>query len=198
VTTEVRTQALLAGVQATFGQGRFFVIKAAPSGGLTLVAERLGSGGTVRNFVNMPAGASFIADPGDGWTYLRVTSAVDQSVEICVGDDQVAFANAVSVTGTASVSVQPSSTVTTPADASIASAGVANIAANTSRKRIWVGSLSSNSPVSLNLRVHVSGAGAAKGFELQPGTYEKFETTAAITIFNGDANAQSYWVFEES
>jgi hypothetical protein len=197
VTTEVRTQSLLAGVQATFGQGRFFVIKSAPSGGLTLVAEKLGSGGSVRNFVNMPAGASFIADPGDGWTYLRVTSAVDQAVEICVGDDQVAFANAVSVTGTASVSVQPSSTLSTPADATILTGASATIAANTSRKRIWIGSLSSNTPATVNLRVCVT-PGAAKGFELQPGTYEKFETTAAITIYNGDANSQLYWVFEES
>jgi hypothetical protein len=196
VTTESFTQALSAGVQATFAQGRMFYVKTAPSGGLTITAESLGGANKVRKFVNIPAGAKFITDPDNGWTYLRVLSATSQTIEIIVGDDEVEFANAVSVTGTASVSVQPSSTLSTPADAAILTGANAVIAANSARKRIWIGSLSSNAPASINLRVGV--AAGAQGFELQPGTYEKFETQAQLTIFNGDANTQSYWMFEES
>jgi hypothetical protein len=97
VTTEVLAIALTAGQQATAGQGRIWYLKTA-TGPITLTAENNGSGATIRKFINVNAGMSFKAEPGDGWTYLRITSVTTQNIELILGDDEVSVANAVSVT----------------------------------------------------------------------------------------------------
>jgi hypothetical protein len=198
MTTEVLARSVTAAVATYFGQGRIWYLKAA-TGPVTIVCRKSGQGSTtVRSFINVAAGFKFKADLGDGWDILELTSASTQNIEMILGDDDVEVSNAVTVNGSVTTAVAPSSTVTTIADPSIVAAGNNVIAANLSRKRIWIGSLSSNAPAdALNLRV--AETNAARGFELQPGMYEKFETTAALTIRNASATtAQSYWIFEES
>jgi hypothetical protein len=198
MTTEVLARSLTAGVTTYFGQGRIWYLKAATSA-VTIVCRKSGQGSTtVRSFISVAAGFKFKAELGDGWDILEMTSAASQNIEFILGDDDVEVSNAVTVNGSVTTSVSPSSTVTSVADLSVAAAGNSVIAANLSRKRIWIGSLSNNAPTdALNLRV--AETNAARGFELQPGTYEKFETTAALTIRNSSATtAQTYWIFEES
>jgi hypothetical protein len=179
------------------GQGKYFFIAQAASA-VDIELRRRDS--SVEQLSAVAAGLKYKPlDPDASKFYeIAITSSVIQQVTLVISDSaEVDYASVVSVTGSVLTSAAPSSTIATPADAAIAGAGIANIAANALRKRIWIGSLSSNAGT-VNLRVHVSGAGAAKGFEIQAGQYEKFETSAALTIFNGDAGAQSYWVFEES
>lgn len=198
MTTEVLSQAVVAATPAYFGQGRIWYLKAATSA-VTIECRKSGAGSSnVRRFINVAAGFKFSADVGDGWNILVLTSALSQNIEIIVGDDDVEVANAVSVTGSVTTQAAPSSSVNTPADANIAAAGNAVIAANLSRRSIRIGSLSTNAPADgLNLRV--ADSNNIEGVELQPGTWEKFETTAALTIRNSSATTgQFYWVFEES
>lgn len=196
MTTEVRQQTLAANVPGYFGQGRIWYLKSA-TGPVSIVCQKHGQGSTnVRDFINVAAGFKFKAEIGDGWDILRITSATDQIVEIVVGDDDIEVANAVTVNGSVVTEIEPSSTISTPADVAVAGGGNSVIAANLSRKRIRVGSLSTNAPAISNLRV--SDSANPRGLELQPGTWEPFETTAALTIFNPDANPQTYWIFEET
>lgn len=208
MTTEVITQALAAGVQATYGQGRIWYLKTASSP-INLRAESAGTGAVVRNFNNIAAGAKFVADPGDGWTYLRVTSQLAQTIEIVVGDDDVSFSNAVSIVGTPPVSIasgvgaggsvvvleRPGASLAAPADVVLATATALSIAANGARQRITIGSLSTNTG---NVRVQPTGAGAGKGLELQPGTYVGVPTTAAIDVRNDSGANQTIWQLEET
>ena len=195
MTTEVIAQTLQAGVQATFGQGRIWYIKSATSA-LTIIAERIGTGTTIRKFINVGAGFKFTAEPDDGWTYLRVTSALGQNIEIVIGDDDVEVANAVSVTGAVSISEVPSSTITpSAADSVVNNASALAIAANASRRRITIGSLSTNTG---SVRIQSATAGANRGLELQPGIFVELRTTAAIDVRNDSGAAQTVYVLEES
>jgi hypothetical protein len=67
------------------------------------------------------------------------------------------------------------------------------VAASPGRKSVTIGSLASNAPATTNLRVRGSG-NVVGGTELQPGTSINILTTAALDVFNGDANAQTIWV----
>lgn len=194
MTTEIRSQSLTANVQATFGAGRIFYIKSA-SGALTLTAENNGSSALVRSFINVTAGFKFTAEKGAGWSLLRVLSATSQTIEIAIGDDDVEFSNAVSIVGTSNVIVLPSTVITDTADATLAAAAQVSIASNTNRKRITVGVLSSSAA---SVRVSTTG-GAGRGFEIQPGQFFPFETTAALKIYNPDStNSATYYLEEET
>lgn len=197
MTTEVKQQTLLANQPGYFGQGRVWYLKSA-TGPVAIRCEKRGQGSTnVRNFINVPAGFKFKAEVGDGWDILVIESATNQVIEIIIGDDDVDVANAVTVNGSVVVDPEPSATISTPADVPVAAGGNSVIAANLTRKRIRVGSLSTNAPATpANLRV--ADSANPRGVELQPGTWETFETTAALTVFNPDASLQTYWTFEES
>lgn len=194
MTTEVISQALTAGQQATFGQGRVWYIKSATAP-LLIVAETQRSGANIRKFINVGAGFKFSAADGDGWTYLRVTSSVNQNIEIIIGDDDVEVSNAVSVTGGVTVQEIPSVGLTASvADTSVANATASAIPANASRRRITVGALSTNTG---SLRIQSTGAGANRGLELQPGLFVELKTAAAFDVRNDSGAAQSYYVLEE-
>jgi len=196
MTTEVISQSLTAGQAATFGGGRIFYIKSLSGvGTLTITAENNGSSAVVRRFINVGSGFKFKAEVNKGWTLLRVTSSTSQNIEIIVGDDDVEVANAVSITGTSNVVVVPSSSVTDTADATLAALAQVSIASNTSRKRLTVGVLSSSAA---SVRVSSTG-GAGRGFEIQPGQFFPFETTAALKIYNPDSvNTATYYLEEEA
>lgn len=195
MSTEVLTVVLSAGVQATLGQGRILYVKSATAPLSIVLEQSQGYGRARRTFTNIPAGFKLRAAEADAWTYTRITSATSQTVEIILGDDDVEFASAVSVTGTASVAEAPSSSVTaTAADVSVANAGNSAIAANTGRRRITIQALDTNTG---NLRVGTSTT-TGQGIVLQPGQAWEFKTTAALYVTNNSGAAQSYTVFEES
>lgn len=195
MSSEVLTQALLAGVQATFGQGRIFNVLSA-SGPLTIVADRRSQAGgqtQPRRFTNVPAGTKFTAPKGDEWTYLQVTSAINQNVTIFIGDEDLQFNNAVTVTGTALVAINPSSGLTDTADTVQAFGTQTVIAANAARRRITIGNRANSAA---NIRVSGAG-GAGHGIELAPGVFTEFDTTASLTVRNDAAAGSATWYAEE-
>jgi len=198
MTSEVLTQAVGAGATVTFGRGRIFnLLQASSPVSVTLEAKSVRGGQTnIRKFVNIPAGSKFTAARGEEWTFLRLTSALAQNVTMFVGDDDMSFNNAVTVSGVAVVSITPSSAINAPTQSSInaATTDTATLPANLSRKRVTVGNLST-SPNSI--RVSADGA-TNKGVELQPGTFAEFDTTAALGIRNDGAAACTWYFFEES
>lgn len=196
MTTEVLAVVATAATPLYFGQGRIWYLKAATSA-VTIECRKSGQGSqNVRRFINVAAGFKFKAEVGDGWDILALTSALTQNIEIIIGDDDVEVANAVSVTGSVTVQESPFTTPVTPADTAVGAGGNSVIAANPARRAIVIGSLAANAPATTNLRVAASAAAA--GYELQPGMYERIVTTGALTVFNGDATAQTYWIFEET
>jgi len=137
MTTEVISQQLTAGVQSTFGQGRIWYFKTG-SGPLTVIAERIGTGASIERFINVSPGFKFTAPDGQAWTYLRVTSATTQSIELIIGDNDVEVSNAVTIAGVASVS--DSANAVTNMDV-IPGAGGAQVllASNQNRRRAIIG-----------------------------------------------------------
>lgn len=198
MTTETLTQALLANTPAGFGRGRVLYIKSATSP-ISIIARNLQrKASSVTNIRNVGAGFKFIRDRGDEWQNLEITSALAQTIEIILSDDDVEIANAVSVTGTAVVAAQPSTTMTDTVDANTASGAEVVIAANSSRRRITIGVLSTSAnPV----RVSFTG-GAGRGIEIAPGTQYTFETIAALTVRNdntfGGAAVATWYAEEEA
>jgi hypothetical protein len=195
MTTEVLAATLVGGQQYTFGQGRIWYLKTATSP-LSITAEQSGSGSKIRKFINVAAGFKFIAPEGDGWLFLRVNSPLSQNIEMILGDDDVSVANAVTVSGSVVTQAQPSTAIAvSAADSVIANTAALAIAANVARRRITVGSLSTNVG---SVRVQSAGAGANKGLELQPGTFMELDTTAAFDVRNDSGAAVTVYVFEES
>lgn len=198
MTSEVLTQAVGAGATITFGRGRIFnLLQAAAQVSITLEGKSVSGGQTaVRKFVNIPAGSKFTAPRGEEWTFLRLTSAAAQNITLFVGDDDMSFNNAVTVTGTAVVAVTPSSAVNAPTQQSLAAttSDVATLPANLSRKRVTIGNLSSNTT---SIRVSADGV-TNKGIEIQPGVFTEFDTTAALGIRNDSAVAVIWYFFEET
>lgn len=198
MTTEVLAQALTAGVQSTFGPGRIWYVKTATSP-LTIIAEKLGQGAQkIRKFINVAAGFKFVAAVDDGWTYLRVTSSVNQNIEIIIGDDDVEVSNAVTVNGSVVTTELASTAGTDTVDNAQASGTQTAIAANTSRRRITIGVIST---ANNSVRVSKSG-GAGRGIEIQPGTNQEFDTTDALIVRNdntfGTAAAATWYAYEET
>lgn len=196
MTTEVLAQALQAGVQATFGQGRVWYLKVA-SAPLTIIAERQRTGASPRKFINVAAGFKFTAQEGDGWTYLRVLSAVNQNIEIIVGDDDVEVANAVTVSGGVSTQDAPSAAVATPARLTVVNATAQTIAANASRRRITIANPSDNATPGV-VYVQAVAAGAGRGYPLDPGMSAEFRTTAALDVRNDSGGSVDVTQFEET
>ena len=198
MTSEVLTQTVGAGATATFGRGRIFnLLQAATPVTIVLEAKSPKGGQTaIRTFKNIPAGSKFTAKVGEEWTFLRLTSAAAQNVTLFVGDDDMSFNNAVTVTGVAVVAITPSSTINAPTQTTIAATttDIATITQNLSRKRITVGNLST-SPNSI--RVSADGL-TNKGIEVQPGTFAEFDTTAALGVRNDGAGVCTWYFFEES
>ena len=191
--TELLSLIFGAGETRTIGQGRILVIKAA-SAPVSIRLEQSQNASSPVLFANIPAGFKYKAE-GRGWITGRITSATAQTIEIILGDDDVEFASAVSVTGTASFAEAPSSAITgTAADVAVATGGNSAIAANTNRRRITIQALSANTG---NLRVSTV-ATVGRGLELQPGQAVELKTTAALFVTNNSGAPQSFTVLEET
>lgn len=192
MTTEVIAQPLQAGVQATFGQGRVLYIKTATSP-LTIIAETQNSASTVRKFLNVSAGFKVSLDKGDAWTYLRVTSALTQNVELLIGDDDVEIANAVTVSGGVFTQETPKSVLTDRVTVVTAAGAHTLAAANAGRRSVTIFSDPANPETT-----YVRSAGGANriGF-VQPGMSVEFDGTYGLD-YDAPAGGSTLYIFEES
>jgi hypothetical protein len=194
MTTEVLAASVVGGQQYTFGQGRIWYLKTATSP-LNVTAEQSGSGAKIRKFINVTAGFKFVAPDGDGWTLLRVNSTLSQNIEMILGDDDVSVANAVSVTGSVTTLMLPSTAIQASiADTVIANTSAFSVSGSPSRRRITVGALSTNAG---SVRIQSVAAGANRGLELQPGTFVELDTTAAFDIRNDSGAACTVYFLDE-
>lgn len=198
MTSEVLQQAVGAGATISFGRGRIFNLLGASSPVTISLEGKSVSGGqtAIRKFVNIPAGSKFTAPRGEEWTFLRLTSAAAQNITLFVGDDDMSFNNAVTVTGVAVVAVTPSSAINSPAATALAgtTTDATGVPANLSRKRVTVYNLAASlGPI----RVSDTGV-TGRGMEIQPGVFAEFDTTAALAIRCDTANGATWGYFEES
>jgi hypothetical protein len=200
MSSEVLSFTVTAGQTTVAGQGRIFNLLSAPGGPVSIVADtRKVQGGQSpqRIFNNIPAGSKFVAKDGEGWTYLRITSPVTQVITLFVGDDDMQFNNAVTVTGTAATTVQPSATITaTVAPTVVATGASSTVAANASRRRITIAAAVANTGY-----IYVQSVGAAVnlgGVPIGPGQFVEFDTNAGLDVRNSTGANQSYSTFEES
>jgi hypothetical protein len=184
------------GATAVGGQGRIFNLLSAPGGPVTITADtRSVKGGQSpqRIFKNIPAGTKFTAAPGEHWTYLRIDSAVSQTISIFIGDEDLQFNNAVTITGTAVTTIQPSAAIADTADTVQAFGTQTVISANAARRRITIGNRETSAAT-----IRVSGAGGAgHGIVVQPGTFVEFDTLASLTVRNDNAAGSATWYAEE-
>lgn len=196
MSSEVLQYTVTAGQTTVAGSGRIFNLLQAPAGPVSITADtrsQAGGQSPQRVFTNIPAGSKFTAAPGERWTYLRITSAVTQVITIFIGDEDMQFNNAVSITGTAATTVQPSATINDTADTAQGANSQTVIAANPSRRRITIGNRETSAGI-----IRVSGAGGAgHGVVLQPGVFAEFDTTASITVRADTASAATWYAFEE-
>ncbi len=200
MSSEVLTQLVGPGQPAAFGQGRIFNLLSAIGGPVTITCDRRswkGGQSQPRVFAGVPAGTKFVAKEGDEWTYLRVTSTVLQTITIFIGDEDLQFNNAVTVTGTAAVTVSPAQTLTASAAlVSVVTATAGNVPANVARRRITVAC-----PITNTGPLYAQSPGAALagvGIPIQPGQYVEFDAAYAFDLRNDSGATQKYSVFEES
>jgi hypothetical protein len=183
VTTEVISQQLVANVQVTFGQGTIWYYKSGTAP-ITVIAERLGSGGSIERFINVSPGFKFTAADGEGWTYL-------------VGDSDVEVSNAVTVAGNVTTLDLPATTISTPGakvTANTAGAGAALVAANGGRRRVTVASdpLNVANPV-----VYIRVAGGARIDFVVPGTSKQFSGLYGLD-YEAAAAGDTLYISEEA
>lgn len=200
MTTEVLAATLTANAESTFGQGRVWYVKAATAA-LTIIAQKLGTGAVIRRFINVGAGFKFKAREGEvGWDYLRVTSAVNQNIEIIIGDDDVEVANAVTVTGSVVTADQPMVAVAdTAAVVRLTATQGALFAANPSRRRLRVFVDSLNLPSGAGVNCFLRSAGGVNNIgELVPGLSYPFDATYGLDVRNDTGNTWTFYILEES
>lgn len=194
MTTEVLAASLTAGQQYTFGQGRIWYVKSATSP-ITITAEQAGTGSKIRKFINVAAGFKFTADAGDGWTYLRVISALSQNVELVIGDDDVEVSNAVTVNGSVTTIESPATLVTDAAPVVCPTAALtAIVPINGTRRRV---SLSADALNTGTVYVRTAG-GANNLYPLAPGLSVEFDGTYAMSVRNDTGANATIYIFEES
>jgi len=187
-------QTLSAGETIRLPAGRYFYIRTASSA-LDITAE--GNPGSPLRFIGVGAGTKFgpVAE-GQDWKRLIVSSAAAQAIEIIISDDGLFdVASAVSVVGAVTIAEAPSSTIANTASVAPATGAASSIAANATRRRITLSSLSTNTG---SVFVQATGAGAGRGIELQPGMTVELRTTAAFDIRNDSGAVQTIGIFEES
>jgi len=193
MTTEVLSQTVAAGGTMVLPRGRQLYLVTAGSA-VNIAAYRVGSGANVERFNGVSAGFNVkLADVADSFV---ITSPGAQTITVAVGDEDVSFSNAVTISG--NVAAYPlSSSVTGAADVLALGAGATDsttIPQNLNRKRIWIGVLSTKTQ-GVRVRPHGTAAG---GIEIQPGIFEPFDTTAALDIYNPGAAATDWYWQEET
>jgi len=195
---ERRQQVIPASGRIEVSRGNVFILFSATAA----VNLRLDARGTSEGFDNITGGIR--VQRVSPWDTGIIIGAPGTTVVWIVGYENVladladVFLQVTTVAGTVAVAPAPTATFDSAADVSVATASSSDIAANLLRRSINIGSLSTNAPATVNLRVRDQTGTTDEGIELQPGMSVRLETTAALRIRNNDANAQSYWVIEES
>lgn len=196
MSSEVLTFTVGPGQTAVAGQGRIWNLLSAPGGNVTIQCDTRsiqGGQSPQRIFKNVPPGTKFTAAVGEKWTYARIDSPVLQNITIFIGDEDLQFNNAVSITGTAVTTVQPSALLTDTVDTVQAFGTQTVIAANPARRRITIGNRETSAAT---VRVSHSG-GAGRGIVIQAGTFTEFDTTDTLTVRNDNAAGSATWYAEE-
>lgn len=137
------------------------------------------------------------------WDYIDIAGAPGVTLNYLIGytsvqaDDTDIQQALATIAGTVAVAALPSVAISTPADHVLAAntADVASIPANLSRRRITIGCRAASPTL-----IRVSAAGlTGTGIEIQAGTFEEFDTTAALGVRNDTATAGALWYsFEET
>ncbi|MGH9483753.1 MAG: hypothetical protein ACRD1F_01745 [Terriglobales bacterium] len=197
MSTEVLTQALNAGVPVQFGAGTMFLLTAA-SAAVSISAQSVGNSNKNRKFTNVTAGFKFKADsPSDGFDTLTVLSASNQNISIAVGDDDIDFANAVTVGNVVSVVQAPAGTLIDNPAVAVPNAAQTTVApVNAVRKSITVSFVSNAAIGAATVFVRARG-GANNLQEVQAGLTYKFTATYGIDIRNDSGGALSALICEE-
>lgn len=199
---QLYNQALPAGGQMALDSGNFFFLLASAS---TLpITFNAQYGGPTENMQGIPVGTQIYRVKS--WKSLILSGTGGAVLNFWHGyaftrqdytNFQAAFATVNTAAGTALAVVPGLGSSISPvdrADIVVAAGGNAVIAANALRRSISVGSLSTNTPATTNLRLQ--GSDAIGGWELQPGQFGNIATTAALNVHNADANNQTIWVQE--
>lgn len=191
-----RTQAIDATGQLRLANANFIFLITA-SAAVTVVLNR---GGSSENFANAIAGLRVARVRK--WDYAFITGAPGTIVNFFYGITEVredatdVQQSIATIAGTVSVALLPGATLTDTADTAQATATQTAIGANLARRRITIGVRSDgNEPV----RVSFSG-GAGRGIEISPGTYQEFQTTAALVVRNDNtfgSGLGTTWYAEE-
>lgn len=141
------------------------------------------------------------------WQNTNITGAAGTTATVYLGsesaraDDTDYIQTIATIAGGTVNTIQQASpnAPTNHADVAVLTTVVSNIAANAARRSITIGSLSTNAPATLNLRVQGgAGTATADGIELQPGTFVTLYTQGAVSVYNPDANTQTYWWQEQT
>jgi hypothetical protein len=171
--------------------GKFIGVIDAPSGPIDIAIDSFTA------LRRGPGGSVILSQP---FKRCTLTSTVAQTVRVLVADEIQDVSNITSSGGGGAPLVieAPSEIVASPDDVAVAD-GATNttlIPANTARRRITVGVLSSSAGP---IRVQAAGANNASGVEIAPGMSYRFDTTAALELHapTGGGGATVY-VFEES
>jgi len=141
-----------------------------------------------REWAEFTDGRRYRAPPGTEVREFRIrdTSGASNTITLAFGTGDLAD-DSIALSG--SVSVAPSSLLTSPAHDSIAATSTEQVAAiDTSRKAITVQNLPTNAR---EVYVGDSGAGTGEGIVLQPGERIRLVTTAAVHVHNPYSSAQS-------
>jgi hypothetical protein len=197
MSTETLSQAIGAGATVTFGGGSIFNLVTA-TGPVDIVAVRIGDSSKGRVFKGCPAGFKFTADsPDDGFSLLKVTSATAQTVTIAIGDDDVSFANAVTIQGSAVTSELQTAAVTDAAVKACANAAQTNVVAQNLSRRMVTLTLDPGAAAGTVCYFRSTG-GANNLIPVQPGQSVRFPGTYAVDLRNDSGAAVNVYIFEES
>lgn len=171
------------GVLEIYG-GNFFLLLATSLTSVDIRIER-GNGGHAEQYNSFSAGLRVRRI--EPWDRLRILGTAGGTVDFIFGKETIEkdevdiITQIASIAGVAQVAIQPASSRTTTAQASLATATSLDVAANLLRKRIWVCSDSNNSG---SVWIRDQAATVAGGIELQPGTSFPVENTGAFRVRN--------------
>jgi len=195
MSSQLRTETIPANGQLISGPGNFFfMITASASVDVKMIGAGTSWGAT-------GVSAGYLKANVQRWDRLVIAGAAGTVVTFFVGDEDVSEdvtdirAQIALIGGVTLVSEAPSTAISSPAASVRATGGADTIAANLSRKRITVSSISTNTG---SLYLQSVGAGAGRGLELQPGMSLEIKTTAAIDVRNDSGASQTYTIFEET
>lgn len=195
MSSERRQETIPANGQIVLGEANFFFLLSSTlpvqvrfeRNGTTFGGSGI-SGGYIKGNVETWRRATIIGTPGDVVSYFY--GVEDISEDFTDYRTQIA-----TIAGITLVTESPSTAVTSPAAANVLTGAAGTIAANAARKRVTIGSPSTNTG---SMFVQSVGAGAGRGLELQPGMFIEFKTAAALDVRNDSGATQSYTVFEET